>query len=123
MGKLIAIFAALVLFFATTTSVFAAPSATVGTDAARPYVLLAFTGLRDVSKVNYVLTYDSKGLSRGFEGGIRPKVRTTRTAKRQILGTCSSGRCVYHKNPTNIQLDVTFTLKSGQTIKVTKTLP
>jgi len=113
----------LLLLQMTVSSALAAPGATLSTDAARKYVFLGFSGLKDVSKVSYTLMYGSNGITRGFEGLIRPKKFTSRTTKKQILGTCSSGKCVFHKNVKNLQLDVTFTLRSGKTVSVTKNLP
>lgn len=89
----------------------------------RRYVYLNFGGLKDVAKVNYTLVYDSATGQKGFEGGFKLKPKISRSSRRQILGTCSSGRCVYHRNVKNVSLDATFTLRSGGAINITKTLP
>jgi len=89
----------------------------------RRYVYLNFGGLKDVAKVNYTLVYDSATGQKGFEGGFKLKPKISRSSRRQILGTCSSTRCVYHKNIRNVSLDATFILRSGGTANVTKTLP
>lgn len=89
----------------------------------RHYVYLNFGGLKGVSKVNYTLVYDSTTGQKGFEGGFKLKPKISRSSRRQILGTCSSGRCVFHRNVKNVSLDATFTLRSGGTTNVTKSLP
>ena len=89
----------------------------------RHYVYLNFGGLRDVAKVNYTLIYNSATGQKGLEGGFKLKPKISRSSRRQILGTCSSARCVYHKNVKNVSLDATFTLRSGGTINVSKSLP
>ncbi|MEK7154896.1 MAG: hypothetical protein AAB697_02090 [Patescibacteria group bacterium] len=89
----------------------------------RRFVYLSFSDLKKVSRVNYTLVYDSASGQKGFEGGFRLNPKTSRSSRRQILGTCSSGRCVYHRNIKNVSLDATFTLRSGGTTNVTKSLP
>ncbi len=89
----------------------------------RYYVHLNFGDLKNVSRVNYTLTYDSSSGQKGFEGGFKLKPKISRSSRRQILGTCSSGRCVYHKNIKNVSLDAAFTLRSGGTVNVTRSLP
>ena len=119
-----AILSFLLLLLFTFTPVFAAsPDASLRLDPTRRYVFLTFTNIQTVSKVNYVLTYITNNVTKGFEGGFRTYGRLRRSVRRQILGTCSSGRCVFHKNPNSFQLDVTFYLKSGGTTTVTKSLP
>ncbi|MDO8487805.1 MAG: hypothetical protein Q7S31_00625 [bacterium] len=115
-------FSVILLFQAAATPVWAAPAASLRTDTLRRYVFLTFTGLPEVSRISYTLMYDSNGITRGFEGGFRPKSKINRSTRRQILGTCSSARCVFHKNPKKFQLEVVFTLRSGETSTVTKNL-
>lgn len=83
---------------------------------------MTFTDLRDVAKLSYTLVYNTERGQKGLEGGMKFKTRTSRTSRRQILGTCSSGKCVFHKGVKNVQLDVTFTLRSGKTVNVTKNI-
>jgi len=84
---------------------------------------MTFTGLKAVSKVDYTLTYDTGSRNTGVVGGLRTKKFTSKASRRQILGTCSTRRCTYHTNPKNLNLQVTFYLRSGGTSTVTKTLP
>jgi hypothetical protein len=102
----------------------AAPSASVKLTSDQRYVLLDFSDLRQIAKVSYTLTYTTSSRSslQGFSGGFKVTPKTTRTTRKQILGTCSSGHCVFHRQPKNILLEVAFTSRSGQTTTITKSL-
>ena len=107
----------------------AGPTATLQLDKFRRYAYVTFSDIKNVSRINYTLVYDTssgqKGLPagrQGLEGGFKNR-SSRKSTRRQILGTCSSGRCVYHKNIKNISLDATFTLRSGGTVNVTRALP
>ena len=113
----------LFLFTLTVAPALAAPTTSISLTKDRRFVYLNFSDLTNVSKVNYTLVYDSNRGQKGLEGGFKLKPRTRRSSRRQILGTCSSGRCVYHQGIKNVQLDATFTLRSGGTANVTKALP
>ena len=113
----------LLLLLFTVTPALAAPGASISLSRDRRFVYLSFSDLAKVSKVSYTLVYDSSRGQKGLEGGFKLKPRTRRSSRRQILGTCSSGRCVYHQGIKNVQLDATFTLRSGGTANITKTLP
>lgn len=105
------------------TSVFAAsPSASLSLSPDKKYINLTFSNLKNVSKVSYVLTYTANNRQTGFEGGFKPNPKTSRTTRRQILGTCSTRFCTYHKNPKGFTLTVTYSLRTGGTTSVTKTL-
>ncbi|MBP9781750.1 hypothetical protein KBC89_03785 [Candidatus Woesebacteria bacterium] len=99
-----------------------APLASLSTDSARRYVYLTFANTKGVTKIDYTLTYNSGTRQKGFAGGFKNNSTTSRSVRKQILGTCSSGRCVYHAGVKNIQLSTTFVLKNGQRITQTKTL-
>lgn len=98
----------------------AATSLRLSTD--KKFAYLTFTGLKDVSKVNYVLTYDTNRGQKGLEGGMKLK-KTTRSSRRQILGTCSSGKCVYHQGIKNVELTTIFTNRSGKSTTTTVRVP
>lgn len=112
----------LVLAAVSAGTALAAPGVSLSTDASRRFVTVGFTDLKSVSKVSYTLTYDSASIQRGFAGGFRNPSKLIRTTRRQILGTCSSGRCVYHRAPKNLQVQAVFTLRSGGTVKASRTL-
>ena len=101
----------------------AMPGAALTTSPDRHFVYLTFSGLQSVSKVNYTLVYDSNNRQKGFEGGFKTMRYSSKSTRRQILGTCSSGKCVYHKSPRNFALEVSFTLKTGGTTTITRSLP
>lgn len=57
--------------------------------------------------IEYILSYETK------DGGLQGVNSTTEITsptleKKIILGTCSSGTCVYHQLKGNIKLDLTF---------------
>lgn len=101
----------------------AAPQASVVLSANKRFAYLSFSDLRSISRVSYILIYDTSRGQKGIEGGFKVKPRSIRSARRQILGTCSSGKCVYHQGVSNVQLEVTFTSRSGQTTTITRSLP
>jgi len=121
--KLILTFLLLLLYSSTLPLSALAANASLSLSKDRRFVYLSFSDLKKVSRVNYTLVYDSSSGQKGFEGGFRLNPKTSRSSRRQILGTCSSGRCVYHKNIKNVSLDATFTLRSGGTLNITKSLP
>jgi hypothetical protein len=84
----------------------------------RNEVRINFAMLKDVSKIDYTLTYTANGLPQGVVGSITPD-GSMHVSKTIFLGTCSQNSCVYH-NASNIQLEVTTEYKSGRI--VTKTL-
>src|SRR3990167_5082984 len=96
-----AILSFLLLFLFTVTPVSAAnPNVSLRTDPTHRYVFLTFANINSVSKVNYTLTYVSNNVTKGFVGGFKTYGRLRRSVRRQILGTCSSGRCVFTPTPT-----------------------
>lgn len=114
----------LALFVAVAPALSAAnPDASIRVDKNRRFAFMAFTNLRNVSRINYTLVYDTNSGQKGVEGGFKTAGKSRTAVRRQILGTCSSGRCVFHQGVRNLQLDVTFTLRSGGTVNVTKSLP
>ncbi len=113
----------LTLLIVVTPALAANPNATLRLDPARHYAYINFTNLKGVSRVNYTLIYDTSSTQKGLEGGFKTNPKSRSTTRRQILGTCSSGKCVYNSGVHNVQLDVTFTLRSGGTVNVTKSIP
>ena len=113
----------LALFFSASPVWAASPAASLRTDNLRRYVYLTFANLTGVSRVNYTLVYNTRTNQKGIEGGWKTTSRSRSATRRQILGTCSSGKCVFQSGVRNLQLDVTFTLRRGGTVNVTKSLP
>lgn len=81
---------------------------------ARQSVLINFLKLGDVSKIDYVLTYNSNNIPQGVAGSIN--VNGEKLINREIfLGTCSKKSCIKH-SPKNIWLAVTTHYKSGKVV-------
>lgn len=118
----LSLFIPLLLIFSPQKAQAANPSASLGLTADKKYVNIYFSNLQDVTRITYTLTYQTGSRTTGFEGSLKPKPKTSRLSRRQILGTCSTRRCVFHPNPKNFNLEITFTTKSGQKITQTKTL-
>lgn len=87
------------------------------------FAYLNFSGLKDTARVNYTLVYDTASGQKGVEGAIRLKNRTNRTSKVQLLGTCSSKKCVYHKGIKNVHLETTFVSRTGGSTTSANNLP
>ena len=97
-------------------------AASLRLSADKRFAYITFTGLKDISKINYVLTYDTNLGQKGLEGGMRLK-KTNRSSRKQILGTCSSGKCVYHQGIKNVELVTTFVNRSGKSTTTTVQAP
>ena len=110
-------------FLIVTPVLAASPDASMRLDKLRHYVYLTFTNLKNVSRVNYTLVYDTSRGQKGIEGGFKTNSKSRTSTRRQILGSCSSGHCVFQVGVANLQLDVTFTSRLGGTTNVTRTLP
>lgn len=101
----------------------AAPNVTITPDRNRQFVNINFTDLTNVSRLNYTLVYDTNRGQRGLAGGVKYKSRVRKSSRRQILGTCSSGRCVYHQGIKNLSVEATFYYRNGGSSTVTRLLP
>jgi hypothetical protein len=88
----------------------------------KKFAYLNFTNLRETAKINYILTYDTNRGQKGLEGGMKLK-KTSRSSRKQILGTCSSGKCVYHQGIKNIELVTTFVDHAGRSTTTTARVP
>lgn len=105
-----------------TSAVAATPQATLTITPDKHFANVTFSNLKDVAKVSYTLMYDTNNRTTGFEGGFKTAKSTTRATRKQIIGSCSTKRCVYHQKPKNFTLNVTFTLRSGGVTRVSKSL-
>ncbi len=76
-------------------------------------IVLTFTNLSTVSRVDYVLSYTANGVSQGALGSAIPAGKSNDT-RDLYFGTCSKGVCTPHTNIKNASLTVTTTLKSGK---------
>jgi hypothetical protein len=74
--------------------------------------IISFKNLSVASKVDYFLTYNTRGTTQGASGTLIPAGEAT--ALRELLfGTCSKGVCRYDTGITNAKLTITSTLGSG----------
>lgn len=73
---------------------------------------VAFSNVGAANTISYMLSYESNGKQEGIAGSVRPAEGNT--SRDLLFGTCSSGKCVYHKNIKNCVLTVTAQLKNGK---------
>ena len=73
---------------------------------------VGFSNVGAANSISYMLSYESNGKQEGIAGSVRPAEGNT--SRDLLFGTCSSGKCVYHKNIKNCVLTVTAQLKNGK---------
>lgn len=77
-------------------------------------LVITFTNLASVKKIDYILSYQAKNLDQGALGSVNPAGNASE--KRDLyFGTCSHGACTPHLNIKNSTLTITSSLKNGQT--------
>lgn len=81
-------------------------------------VTLKIKGLdNNFESIEYDMNYiTGNGLSRGVLGKIRLKGEKEITRDNIVLGTCSSGHCVYDTGVTTVNLSLRFNSSSGDRI-------
>ena len=84
----------------------------------RPAAILSIKGIpSDVESIEYELTYiTGAGLPRGVLGKIRLSGEKNVTRDDIVLGTCSSGKCVYDTGVTSVDLSLKFNTASGSRV-------
>lgn len=71
----------------------------------------------DIETIEYELTYiTGEGLPRGVLGKISVDGQSTVTRDKIVLGTCSSGRCVYDSGVVSIDLSLKFNSPTGSSV-------
>jgi len=71
----------------------------------------------DLESIEYELTYIAEGgLPRGVLGKITLSGETEVLRDDLVLGTCSSGKCVYDKGVTSIDLTLKFNSPTGASV-------
>jgi len=83
----------------------------------RRAIVVTFSNLAVASKVDYMLSYSTRGTTQGASGSIN--LAQGDTIRELLFGTCSHGVCRYDTGITNAKLTVTTTLATGR--KVIKT--
>ncbi len=76
-------------------------------------IIVNFSSLVQVGNISYTLSYKTNKIQEGVIGNITPKGKATETQE-IVFGTCSGKVCPYHKNISNVKLEVDFYLKSGK---------
>ncbi|MCX6730858.1 MAG: hypothetical protein NTZ55_03345 [Candidatus Roizmanbacteria bacterium] len=68
------------------------------------------------TSVDYELSYDTKGQGKQGVIGTISSISGNSFEKQMTLGTCSSGRCVYHEVVGAIQVTLKFTGEYGEKV-------
>ncbi len=76
-------------------------------------IIVNFSSLVQVGNISYTLSYKTNKIQEGVIGSIIPKGKATEIQE-IVFGTCSGKVCRYHKNVSNVKLEVVFYLKSGK---------
>lgn len=81
-------------------------------------VTLKIKGLTpDIQSIEYELTYiTGAGIPRGVLGKIVLNGEKEIVRDNIVLGTCSSGKCVYDTGVTNVNLSLKFNTSSGSSV-------
>ena len=80
-------------------------------------LIVTLYNLQKVNNVSYTLMYQTNGKDEGVSGMIDSSSGIS-TTRELLFGTCSSGVCSYHKNITNMKLEIVSKLPNGkQTLK------
>lgn len=84
----------------------------------RPAAILSIKGIpADVESIEYELTYvTGVGLPRGVLGKIRLSGEKNVTRDDIVLGTCSSGKCVYDTGVASVDLSLKFNTADGSRV-------
>lgn len=96
-------------------------------DASTTVTLTALTGNKEIvlkstslpkgtTSVDYELSYDTKGQGKQGVIGTISNISGNTIEKQMTLGTCSSGRCVYHEVVGAIQVTLKFTGDYGEKV-------
>ncbi|MCX6816810.1 MAG: hypothetical protein NTZ93_03020 [Candidatus Beckwithbacteria bacterium] len=80
----------------------------------RQALLLVLDDMTKATSVTYNLTYVADNVSQGVQGTYAATQGNTQ--KELVFGTCSKDVCTYHKNITDMILEVKTALKSGKTL-------
>lgn len=71
---------------------------------------------KNTTSVDYELSYDTKGQGKQGVIGTITSIEDNSFEKQMTLGTCSSGRCVYHEVIGAIQVTLKFTGEYGEKV-------
>jgi hypothetical protein len=88
-------------------------------------IKLSVSGLNaDIETVEYEITYTTgAGLPRGVLGKITTNGQSQISRDDIVLGTCSSGKCVYDSGVNSVELTLKFNSSSGSSSVFNKSYP
>lgn len=82
----------------------------------RRAIIATFTNLAVARRVDYALTYKSRGKSEGVVGNLDPSLEPAGATRELLFATCSGGVCRHHSGLGNARFTVTTTLKNNTRI-------
>lgn len=97
------------------TSTASSPSAYIRLTNWKQNVSITFANVKLCQSITYELTYLSNNLEQGVFGSVKPTEGNT-VSRSLFMGTCSRKVCVAHRNITNLRLEITYKLTSGQSM-------
>lgn len=82
-------------------------------------ILLEGKGIPNgTTSIDYELSYDTTGQGKQGVIGSVSTITGSKFEKQMTLGTCSSGRCVYHEVVGSIQVTLKFTGEYGEKLLI-----
>lgn len=83
----------------------------------RRAINVTLNNLNVATRINYLLSYNTKGTMQGASGSIDLSLVGGNSITRELLfGNCSKGACRYDAGITNAKLTITSTLLNGQRV-------
>ncbi|MBI4153408.1 hypothetical protein HY503_00195 [Candidatus Woesebacteria bacterium] len=81
----------------------------------RRAIIVTFSNLSIATKVDYVLSYNTRGTTQGASGSLTSSAGSSVT-RELLFGTCSHGVCRYDTGITNARFVVTTYLTNGKRV-------
>ncbi len=76
---------------------------------------MSLSNLSAAKKVDYLLSYNTRGMTQGAAGTIIPAAEDS-SSHELLFGTCSKGICRYDAGITNARLTITSILANGSKV-------
>lgn len=81
----------------------------------RRAIIVTFSNLSIATKVDYVLSYNTRGTTQGASGSLTSSAGSS-VIRELLFGTCSHGVCRYDTGITNAKFVVTTYLTNGKKV-------
>ena len=81
----------------------------------RRAIIVTFSNLSIATKVDYVLSYNTRGTTQGASGSLTSSAGSS-VIRELLFGTCSHGVCRYDTGITNAKFVVTTYLTNGKRV-------